>query len=272
MTAATKHIEAQLKDKVLYLTFSRPHSRNALTREMIDEIESTFADLVGTDTRIVVLRGRGGNFCAGGDVKEMSLLLAGSQSGNFETVADYSIAYGRLLQTVNNAPQAVIAVLEGTVLGGGLGLACVADVVIAVSDARFGLPETTLGLVPAQIAPYVLKKVGESNARLLGIMGAQFDAASAQRFGFVHYVVDDAAQADIVLNDTIAKIRACAPEALAKTKELMTCEGEEQEVADVDMPVRLGGLFARVMAGEEAREGTAAFKEKRKPRWAVDDD
>lgn len=259
----TKQIELRLADEVLHLTLNRPEARNALTEQMVSEISDAFDGLDDAGVRVVVLRGSGGNFCAGGDVKDMSSLRTQSEDGDLKFIARYSASAGQLLREVNDARQAVVAVLEGSVLGGGLGLACVADVTIALRNARFGLPETSLGLVPAQIAPFIRRRLGESYARLLAVQGGSFDAIWAQRLGIAHYLVDDEDELEAKLTEVLDQINACAPQALTCAKRLMS----DSASAEGNDPESLGLIFAQSMLGEEGKEGTAAFMEKRKPRW-----
>ncbi len=245
---------------VLTLTLNRPHLRNALNAVMVDEITKVFLELDGREVRVIVIRGAGGNFCAGGDVKDMSALL---EKQDLEEVVAYSASAGRMLQTVYQSKIAVIAACEGVVMGGGFGLSCVADVVIATEDARFGLPETSLGLVPAQIAPYVVKRVGRSYAKLLAVCGGSIDARKAQQIGLVHNIVPNSAVLDELIAEISQRVLGCAPGALSVSKQLVMAP-EGLEPAD---PEQLGNIFARALLGGEAAEGIAAFAEKRKPQW-----
>jgi isohexenylglutaconyl-CoA hydratase len=264
----TKLIELQLEDGILHLTLNRPDVRNALSAELVSEIIETFETLDPSRVRAVVLRGAGGNFCAGGDIKDMAAMIAAKSDAplasekNVEAIAEYNLLAGKLFHAVNNAAPAVVAVLEGAVMGGGMGLACAADITIALQSTRFGLPETSLGLLPAQVAPFIRRRVGESFARLLGVLGGQFDAKQAQSMGLVHYLAEDEGELQRRLQEVLTKIKACAPKALCGAKKLMFERAPEE-----DDPKRLGMLFASSMVGEEAREGTAAFVEKRKPSW-----
>jgi isohexenylglutaconyl-CoA hydratase len=265
----TKLIELQMEDGFLYLTLNRPEVRNALSAALVSEIIETFEALDPSSVRAVILRGAGGNFCAGGDIKDMAAMIAAKSDAplasekNVEALAEYNLLAGKLFHAVNNAAPAVVAVLEGAVMGGGMGLACAADITIALKSTKFGLPETSLGLLPAQVAPFIRRRVGESNARLLGVLGGQFDATRAQAMGLVHYVADCETELQEQLLDVLNRIRACAPNALCGAKKLMF----EPTTPDQDDPRHLGLLFAKSMVGAEAREGTAAFVEKRKPSW-----
>jgi isohexenylglutaconyl-CoA hydratase len=168
---------------------------------------------------------------------------------------------------VDRAPQAVVAVLEGAVLGGGFGLACVADVAIARVDASFGLPETGLGFPPAQIAAFLVRRIGLSQARRLAVTGGRFDGRVALELGVVHSVCVDDEGITREVEATLAQIRRCAPGAIAATKHIMA------QVGTMDLDAVLddaAARFAEAVRGPEGTEGTMAFLGKRKPAWAED--
>lgn len=262
-----KNLLLALDGGVLRITLNRPETRNAMNRGMVEELGVVF-DTLKTDrsVRVIVLRGAGGHFCAGGDMKEM---MAGGLKppgpGEADPVVVYSRAFGTLLRKVEHAPQVVIAVCEGAVLGGGFGLACVSDIALAKSDAKFGLPETTRGLPPAQIAPFVVERIGLTQARRLCLSGAQFDGTEALRLGLVHDAFADEAELDAKLGALLKQVLHCAPGANAMTKEIVL------NVARQDMDFVLDDAaqkFAQAVRGAEAPEGIAAFMQKRLPKWA----
>ena len=123
-----------------------------------------------------------------------------------------------MLLQVNHAPQAVIAILEGVVLGGGFGLACISDVALCLSDCRFGLPETSLGVIPAQIAPFIVQRLGMTQARRLAVTGGRFDGHRALQIGLVHECCNDVDTLETKLHETLVAIDKCAPTALQKQK------------------------------------------------------
>ena len=170
--------------------------------------------------RALVLRGAGGHFCAGADLKDM----ANARAHGADAYRDLNRAFGALLQEVQHAPQVVITVLQGAVLGGGLGLACVSDVALADHQAQFGLPETSLGLLPAQIAPFVVQRIGLTQARRLALTAARFDGTQARRLGLVHFVEQDPQALAERLDEVLAHVLCCAPEANAATKKLVAGE------------------------------------------------
>jgi isohexenylglutaconyl-CoA hydratase len=261
-----KNLLLRLEAGVLYVTFNRPEARNAMSLALLNELSAVF-DAIHDDrsVRAVVLRGAGGHFCAGGDIKDMANARQAKASDGRDPVADYNRNFGRLLCKVNTAPQATIAVLEGAVLGGGFGLACVTDIAIAHSDASFGMPETGLGIPPAQIAPFVVERIGLSQARRLGVCGARFKGEEALRLGLVHFVAADEAQLQALLDEVIAQIRRCAPGANAVTKAIMLSVGRRDLDEILDDAAR---QFAEAVRGPEGVEGTMAFVQKRLPKWA----
>jgi isohexenylglutaconyl-CoA hydratase len=262
----TKNLLLALDAGVLHLTFNRPDSRNALSVAMLADIVAVFDAIRDhREVRAVVLRGAGGNFCAGGDIKDMAAVRMAQPKAGADPAAEYNRKFGAFLRKVNEAPQATIAVCEGAVLGGGFGLACVADVAFAHVDASFGLPETGLGIIPAQIAPFVVQRIGLSQARRLGVCGGRFKGEEARRLGIVHEVFADAAQLDALLGDTLKQVLRCAPDANAATKDIMLKVGSTELDPLLDYAAR---RFAEAVRSAEGAEGTAAFIEKRLPKWA----
>lgn len=249
---------------VLHVTLNRPDSRNAMSLAMVGELRATLeAVRHDPNVRALVLRGAGGHFCAGGDIKDM----AGARAKGGDAYRELNRAFGALLEEAQTAPQVLVAVLEGAVLGGGFGLACVSDVAIAASGAKFGLPETTLGILPAQIAPFVVHRIGLTQARRLALTAARFDGAEALRLGLVHYCENDEIALAQRLDETLEQIRQCAPQANAQTKALLLASEHEALGPLLD---RAAEQFAAAVTGAEGVEGTMAFVQKRKPKWAAD--
>ena len=264
-----EHILVELDDRgVLWLTINRPEARNAMSLQTVSEIEAVFEAIADRrEVRCVVLRGAGGHFCAGGDIKDMAKARGQAQAeGGPDPLAVVNRRFGHVIQKVDQAPQAVIAVLEGAVLGGGFGLACVADVAVARDDAKFGLPETGLGVPPAQIAPFLVARLGRSQARRLAVTGGRFDGDAALSIGLVHRVCRDDEDLLTVLDAIIEQVLRCAPGAVAVTKELMNRVGREPLSGLLD---DAADRFAEAARGPEGIEGMTSFIQKKKPRWAL---
>jgi isohexenylglutaconyl-CoA hydratase len=250
---------------VLHVTFNRPESRNAMSPEMLGEIEAVFSSLP-EHIRAVVLRGSGGHFCAGADLKGM--MASGMKKpleGQPDPIAQMNRAFGTMLRQVANCPAVVITVCEGAVLGGGFGLACVSDVGLTHAEAKFGLPETTRGLPPAQIAPFVVERIGLTQARRLALTGAQFRGLEAVRLGIAHDHFSTAEEGEHKLAEVLKAVRSCAPNANRITKQILLDVGKQDLDAVLDSAA---AHFAACARGAEAPEGIMAFMQKRAPKWA----
>jgi isohexenylglutaconyl-CoA hydratase len=252
---------------VLRITMNRPDVRNALSPTMVDELIGVFVRAGGdSEVRAVFLTGAGGNFCAGGDLKGMEQRRAVTGSGSHEAISDSNRRFGLLLERMRELPKALIVLVEGAAMGGAVGLIAVADWVIAERNAQIGTPEVTVGLVPAQIAPFVLQRIGPGEAARLLAFGRRVDAAEAARIGLVHEVAANRADAMAKAAGAVNQCLRCGPEAMAETKVLLRLAqpGSETQSALLDQAAL---MFATALAGE-AREGIRAFVEKRKPAWA----
>ena len=194
----TSHIRLDRRGPVLHLWLDRPELRNAISPQMMREILATFAAIAGDrSVRIVALRGAGGTFCAGGDIKSMSAAHAALPPGAADELKESNRRFGAMLEAVNAAPQVVIAAIEGFAMGGGFGLACVADITIATADARFAMSEVMIGVVTAAISPFVVQRIGLTAARRLAVTGARLDGSEATAIGIAHQTVADAVALDI---------------------------------------------------------------------------
>lgn len=252
----------------LHVTLNRPARRNAMSSQMVEELMAVFAEVeADLSVRAVVLRGAGGHFCAGGDVADMGAAVQAPPAEGPDPLAVMNRSFGHALAQVDACRAAVIAVCEGAVMGGGFGLACVADVTIAVEGARFRLPETSLGITPAQIAPFIVLRLGLSQARRLAVTGETLSAGEATRLGLAHLHCEDAAAADAQLAKVLGKIRRCEPGANAATKALVRRVGA-RELSDVLDAAALE--FAALARRDEARAGMMAFMSRTAAPWDQD--
>src|SRR5580765_4939423 len=213
----SNHLHIRREGGVEHVVLNRPEVRNALNEHLIAEMAAWASRATeDVDLRAVVLSGAGPAFCAGADLAWMSKMAAYSQEDNIRDAT----AAATMFSAFDNLPVPVIASVHGAALGGGAGLAAVADVVVASSDASFGFPEVKLGLLPAIIAPYVLAKIGRSAARELFLTGRRFTAEEAKRIGLVHAVVPEE-QLDAMIATYLDEILGAGREAIAAAKALI---------------------------------------------------
>ena len=260
----TEALDLEYEAGWLAIWFNQPEARNPLTRERIGDLKAVCAAIADKrDIRGVTIRGRGGVFCAGGDLKAFRSVVQGD--ANRDEIIAMSLEAAALFDAVNTLPQVTVMAVEGAAMAGGFGLACAGDVVIADEAARFSLTETTIGLTPAQISPFVLQRLGAREGRRLMLLASTLGAAEAQSAGLVDTVVAGPAAMDAAIQAIGKQVRRCAPGAVAETKRLIltlpTMERQAQARAAAES-------FADSMVSDEAREGVASFLEKRKPEWA----
>jgi isohexenylglutaconyl-CoA hydratase len=246
----------------LDLVLNRPEQRNAINSRMMAEFSRVVDWLAGNEEiRVVVLSGAGGHFCAGGDIKERR-----SQSDTADGVAEIAERNrqgGLAFLAFENLPQTTIAAVEGSAFGGGMGYACLADITVVTRGARLGMPETTLGVAPAQIAPFVVRRIGLTRARQLALTGERFGGEKAYEYGIAQYLCDDD-ELDETVDAVVHRVMHCGPKANAATKRIMLAVGS---MPGPEMAAFSAEIFAGLNRGEEGREGQSAFAEKRKPAW-----
>lgn len=255
-------IISETANGVMRIKLNRPEARNAMSlsllRELLAALDRAEAD---PEIRIVAIRGAGGHFSAGADIKDMAAARA-KGDGAAGAIREISVAFGSMVARFARSPKTIIAGLEGAVMGGGFGLACASDIAIASHTVKFSLPEASLGLLPAQIAPVLIERIGYSEAKRLTLTAARIGAEEAFRIGLVHAVTQDL---DEALENAIAEALQCAPLAAANSKRLLW----EARFAPSDSLVGYAAdLFVEAAIGAEAAEGTAAFIGKRKPSWS----
>lgn len=248
--------------ETLTIWFNRPETRNALSTAMADELAAVLEALPDQSYRFVVLRGKGGAFCSGGDLKMFRDVFQAGVAR--DDIVAFNADFGRMMAAVKRLPQLFIVVIEGAAMAGGLGIACLADVVITTADARFALTEVTLGIPPAQITPVVIRRIGASQARRLLLTAQRFDGVEAQRLGFAHFVEPDDEALEARLASVLRDAQRGAPGAMALTKQII---GACDELDDGDLVQYAAERFADAMLSDEAREGMRAFAEKRPASW-----
>lgn len=259
----TQTLLLSLDKGVLHVTLNRPDSRNSMSLQMVQELQAVVAWASANAVRALVLRGAGGHFCAGGDVRDM-MTIRQKAVDDPRAYQSFNRVFGELLTQVTHAPLVVIAVVEGAALGGGFGLTCISDVALATANAQFGMPETRLGIIPAQIAPFVVQRIGLTQARRLALLGLRLNGAQAQQIGLVHEVHADTAALEDALQRVLADLNQCAPNANRVTKALLLKVGQQPLDSLLD---GAADDFAAAIQSPEGMEGGLAFIQKRPANW-----
>jgi methylglutaconyl-CoA hydratase len=248
-------------DGVLYLTMNRPEVHNAFDdHQALRLINALEAAAENPAVKVVVLGGNGKSFSAGGDINYMRRM--GSNTYD-ENIADGG-QLAKLMKTLNFLPKPTIARVQGAAMGGGVGLVCCCDIVIGTPKARLALSEVRLGMLPATISPYVVRTIGEKNARRLFMSGEMVDADWALRIGFLSEIVSEE-QLDDRIGEIAATLLKNAPQGISKAKQLVF-DVAEGDVTD-EMIEQTIKCIADVRDSDEGREGLSAFLEKRAPNW-----
>lgn len=247
---------------VTIVSLNRPEVRNAFNEELIAELTAWAKSVVPGSTRVAVLQGAGPVFSAGADINWMAKMISYSHE---ENIADAERA-ARMFNALDRLPVPLIGRVHGAALGGGSGLAAVCDVVVAADDAQFGFTEVVLGILPAMISPYVVRKIGIGSARELCLSGTRFSAARAKEIGLVSEVVP-AAGLDEAVNRHIELFLKAAPGAVARAKALLRqVHGRLPE----DVMALTTSAIADQRVSAEGQEGLTAFMEKRPASWLND--
>ncbi|MDJ0868721.1 MAG: enoyl-CoA hydratase-related protein [Myxococcota bacterium] len=240
-------------------TFNEPRRHNVMSPAFMDDLHRVMdrVEAPGSGVRALVLTGAGESFCAGGDLAWMKRQLDMTREERVEN----SALLATLLRRLDTLPVLTIARVNGQAYGGGVGMIAVCDVALSLPGAQFALTEVSLGLVPSNISPYVVKRMGAANARRTFLNAKRMDARLAQRLGLITEVVDDL---DAAVEAEIESLLRCGPRAVAAAKRLI-------EWVDTHGPEDNAWYTARDLADawdrEEGQEGIRAFLEKRKPAW-----
>ena len=254
-------LEVERRGAAAWLWLNRPEVRNALNGDLQDLLFKAFKDLESEkNIRVLVLAGRGQAFCAGGDLARMEQAAKMTRAKSRHEAGRFA----KLLYRMHTFPKPLIARVHGAAFAGGMGLAAACDLVVAAEEAEFCLPEVRIGLVPAMISPYIVRALGEPQARRYALTGERLAAREAHRIGFVHECVA-ATELDARVEKFAAQLAQAGPRALARSKKLLA------KGAKAAITPKLGEETAAVLAeartGPEAREGIRSFLEKRKPNW-----
>lgn len=244
------------------VTLSKPEKHNCFDEATIDRLSTIFSDLGNQESvRALVIRAEGKSFSAGGDLNWMRRQAAQIYDENLEDARALATMFARL----DALPMPTIALVDGPAYGGGVGLVACCDIALATPNAAFALSEVKIGLMPATIAPYVMRAIGARNARRYFQTGERIDAADALRIGLVSELLADAAAMEHKADRLVEAIFLNAPGAVARAKSLIA------EIEFLEIDASLGELtavsIAKRRATEEAKEGLSAFLEKRRPSW-----
>ena len=243
---------------VVWLTLARPERKNAFDAALIAELVAALAK-IDASARAVVLASDGDTFCAGADLAWMKSMV---DYGMDQNVAD-SRALAELFAALDDLPMPLLARVQGAAIGGGAGLVAVADIAVASTEATFGFTEARLGIIPAVVSPYVVRKVGPGHATALFVSGIRFDARRALEIGLVE-AVEAPEELDAKVALYLDAIVAGGPGAVNAAKRLVR-EVAGQTIADVrEHTIE---QIAELRVSAEGQEGMRAFLERRKTRW-----
>ena len=253
-------IKVETSERVTRVTLNRPDIRNAFNDTMIRELRQAFTAIEqDASTRVVILTGAGKAFCAGADLNWMRKVVDYSYEQNYQD----SLNLAELMRQIYDCPKPVVGRINGPAIGGGTGLVAVCDIPVASEDAVLSFSEVKIGLVPACISPYVLKRVGERFGREYFLTGERLTAVKALECGLVNRVVP-VGLLDATVDHLVHQLISSGPAALA------TCKRMVREVGDMDLDTAgpaTAEMIARLRMSAEGQEGMAAFLERRKPAW-----
>ena len=253
-------IETTLDGPVARVTLNRPQVHNAFNDRMIRELLEAFEEIAQEEkVRVVVLTGKGKSFCAGADINWLKQV----KHFTYEESLKETLELGKLVNRIYSLPQPTIARVNGAAIGGGTGLVAVCDLSIAAKKAQFSFGEVKIGVIPACISPYILRRVGEMVCREFFLTGERLTADRAFEAGLINEVVEED-QLDQAVERRIEQLLTGGPKAIAACKSLLR---EVPEMGLEEAVTYTARLLADLRKGEEAQEGMAAFLEKRKPKW-----
>ncbi len=252
-------VQLAYEGQVATITLNRPEKRNAISFELIDDLLQALQDVAKSDAIVVILTGSGKAFCSGMDLENLKALLGRTPQQNLQD----SETMVRLFRSIYEFPKVTIAAVNGPAIAGGTGLALLCDFTIAVPEAKFGYTEVRIGFVPAIVSTFLLRQVGEKQARDLLLTGRIFDADEAMRMGLLNEIVPAEnlmgrarELAGLLMANSAASLRA--------TKQLLTDHARAELEAQIDAAVRENAAIRRTA---DFREGITSFLEKRKPVW-----
>ena len=252
-----------LSESWVNVEFDDPSSRNALSENMINELNNFLDQIKGNNKiRGISFKGSNGMFCSGANLKEINKIFEASDPK--VKASDISTSIGKLLKRIQSLPQVTIMIAEGAVMAGGLGIMCAGDISIVHTKAKFSLTETMIGLTPAQISPYVIKKAGFANAKKLMITAERFSGAEAKEYKLADYLFNSMEELNKIEKKLKKQILHCAPKAIIETKKILDLAFERINQDFIDYASK---NFVDQIIDGEGREGILSFVEKREPNW-----
>lgn len=258
--ASYETIEVKVEGAIATLWLNRPEVHNAFNALMVQEISEALTNLSSDQINALVIRGKGNSFCAGADINWMK------DAGNLGYKENYqdSLMLALCLHKLYTFPVPVLAIAHGVVYGGGIGLLAVADIALCSKDTKFCFSEVTIGLVPAVISPYVIRRVGEFKAKEWMLLANSFLGEEAVRCGLVNGA-EESYNLETLSNEFIRKFMQNSPEATRETKKLIL----RNTYSNVDDALikNTAEIITRARTSPSGQEGMRAFLEKRKPRW-----
>jgi methylglutaconyl-CoA hydratase len=253
-------IVCKVEDEVAKVILNRPEVHNAFNDVMIKELIEAFKSIEKKPKiRVVILTGEGKSYCAGADINWIRKTKGYSFEENFN---DF-IKLSELLYIIYSLPKPVIGRINGTAIGGGTGFVAICDIAISSLQAKFGFSEVKIGLIPACISPYVVKKCGEGKVRELFLTGERITAEKALNIGLVNKVVPHE-ELDSAIDELVKQLLSGGPNALRMCKELLK---EIPNLSLEEAKKYTAQLLTELRLSPEGQEGTTAFLEKRKPNW-----
>lgn len=256
-------IKVKISNYVAVVTLSRPEIHNAFNSLMIEELTTAFKLLENDEeVRVIVLTGKGKSFSAGADVNYMRE----SKEFTYEENEDDALRLEELFYTIYKTPKPVIGRINGSAFGGGIGLISVCDISLIVKNAKLAFSEVNLGILPAVISPYVISKIGFSNATRFFLTGERFDGQKALDIGLVHEIAENLEELDLKLTEIINHLFNSSPAAMKSIKEVLN-QNRGSELKNIrEYCIK---KIAEVRTSDEGKEGLTAFVEKRSPRWKI---
>jgi len=253
-------IQLSYDSGVVTLTLNRPEKRNAISNQLMDDLLRAFEDVATSPAQVLILTGAGKAFCSGMDLENLQALLGRSADQNLKD----SESVARVFRSLYEFPKVTIAAVNGAAIAGGTGLALLCDFTLAVPEAKFGYTEVRIGFVPAIVSTFLLRQVGEKQARDLLLTGRLIDAEEAHHLGLVNEIVP-AERLMGRARELAAQLMQNSPTSLLLTKQLLTEHARDELDRQIGAAMRDN---AAIRSTEDFREGINSFLEKRKPRWS----